>query len=115
MKEAGKRKIEKLSDDTVILTDTSNGKVTKTKLVRLYPKELFWTSTHISGPLKHSQFLYRIAPEGKNRSRLDFVGRQLESRMMTKSEARALARKVRKEDSAAWKYLAKALDDELSK
>jgi len=114
MRESGSRRIRKLSEDTFILTDSSNtsdgGKVAKAKLVRLNPRDLSWTSTHISGPLKHSQFLYRIVPEGNDGSRLDFIGLQLEPRAMSKSEAAALARKVRKEDSTAWRHLAKAME-----
>jgi hypothetical protein len=89
------------------------GSVTKTKLVRINPVEFSWTNTHLNGPIKYSQFLYKITAEGKDRSRLDFVGLQLEPRNLTRKEAAALARKVRKEDSGAWKYLAKAMEKEL--
>jgi hypothetical protein len=116
MHEWGKRKIKQLSEDTFILTDTfstNGGSVTKTKLVRINPVEFSWTNTHLNGPIKYSQFLYKITAEGKDRSRLDFVGLQLEPRNMTRKEAAALARRVRKEDSGAWKYLAKAMEKEL--
>jgi hypothetical protein len=118
MQESGKRQIENLSQDTIILTETSpsgkgGGQVTKKKLVRLYPARMFWTNTHIAGPNKYSQFLYQIVSEGKLKSRLDFVGLQVEHRAMTKANAAALARKLRKEDSTAWRFLAKAMDEEL--
>lgn len=116
MHEQGTRKIERISEDTVILTEklhTDSGTILKTKLVRLHPSEKFWTNTQIAGPVKYSQFLYRISSDGKNGSRLDFVGLQLEPKTMTKKQAAALTRKVRKEDSTAWKYLAKAMEREL--
>jgi hypothetical protein len=116
MHEKGKRKINQLSEDAVILSDilrTNQGTVTKTKLVRLNPAEKSWTNTRLSGPLKYSQFLYRITPTGKNTSRLTFVGLQLEPKSMSKKEAATLARKIRAEDSGAWKLLAKAMEREL--
>lgn len=116
MHEDGKRKIERLTDDAIVLSDTlamDQGEITKTKLVRLRPVERTWTSTHLDGPVKYSQFLYKITPEGKNKSRLDFVGLQLEPSDMSKKDAAALARKVRREDSGAWKHLARAMEKEL--
>ena len=116
MKESGKRKIRQLSSDTIILTDvfrTDRGSISKMKLVRLRPAELSWTSTHVGGPIKYSQFLYRITPDGPDKSHLDFVGLQLEPREMTKKEALELARKIRQEDSGAWNNLAKAMEKEL--
>ena len=72
------RKIEHITDRTVILTDTFNidadNQIEKQKLVKFYPDMLFWTSTHISGPAKHSQFIYQITAEADNISRLDFRG-----------------------------------------
>jgi hypothetical protein len=117
MNENGSREIQQLSPDTFILTDrvrSDQGDLTKTKLVRLHPSEFSWTNTHIDGPVKYSQFLYKITPEGKGKSRLDFVGLQLEPGGMTEKEAAAFARKVRIEDSGAWKLLAKAMEKELS-
>jgi hypothetical protein len=116
MHESGKRNIEQLSEDTFLLTDTylkDDGETTKTKLVKLHPSNLSWTNTHLTGPVKYSQFLYKINPEGKDKSRLEFVGLQLEPRDMTKKEAIAFARKVRKEDSLSWKHLGKAMEKEL--
>ncbi|MDG6996076.1 MAG: hypothetical protein JRN52_09135 [Nitrososphaerota archaeon] len=118
MHENGKREIEQLSKDAFILTDTfhkGSESFSKTKLVRLHPREMFWTNTHIAGPNKYSQFLYKIVPEGKDKSRLDFVGLQLEPQDMTRKQATAFARKVRKEDSGSWKHLASAMEKELLK
>ena len=116
MHESGSRKVEQLSEDTFLLTDTyqsNHEEVSKTKLVKLQPRDLSWTNTHLSGPAKYSQFLYKITSEGKNNSRLDFVGLQLEPSEMTKKEVAELARRVRKEDSGAWKHLATAMEKEL--
>jgi hypothetical protein len=64
--EKATRKIHKISDDVILLRDTFNveGKtIVKQKLVCLYPNRLTWTSTHLTGPNKHSQFLYEIVPQ----------------------------------------------------
>ena|SRR5271157_733500 len=77
MNETGKRRIRKLTHDAILLTETTrrNKKtVTKTKLVRLNKPQLSWTNVHITGPNRHSEFLYKIEPLGKNRSRLNFIG-----------------------------------------
>ncbi len=116
MHEEGNREIEQLSKDAFILKDTyhrGSKSISKTKLVRLHPRELFWTNTHIDGPNRYSQFLYKIVPEGRSVSRLEFTGLQLEPEEMTRNEASAFARRVRKEDSASWKHLAKAMEKEL--
>jgi len=58
-----KRQVVHLTESTILLKDTfqfGKTKVEKKKLVELYPQNLFWTSTHLSGPNKHSQFLYQI-------------------------------------------------------
>jgi hypothetical protein len=114
----GNRKIEWTDDDTVILTDTrkvDGKKVTKTKVVRLYPKLLFWTNTRISEQGKYSQFIYQIVPEGKNVSRLDYHGAQIEEADTKPSskEIAAMAKKLVKEDSQAWVNLAEAMRKDL--
>ncbi len=116
MHETGKRKIKRLSEDAIILSDsfkTDRDTMTKTKLVRLNPSEKSWTNTHIGGPIKYSQFLYKITPTGKDSSRLTFVGLQSEPNDLTKQEVADLARKIRAEDSGAWKLLARAMEKEL--
>jgi hypothetical protein len=115
MGESGTRKIEWISEDAIILSDTfrKNGRsFTKKKLVRLNPQALSWTNTHLSGPITNSQFLYQIVPEGKNGSRLEFTGLQVEQVNSGKSVSE-LARKYRSEDSGAWKLLAKAMHADL--
>ncbi len=114
----GKREIQWLSKDAVILSDSfrkkNGGTFTKKKIVRLDPSALSWTNTHIAGPFKYSQFLYKIVPEGKNSSRLEFRGLHLQSfDARNKQNTRTLASKIRKEDSGTWKLLAKELNKDL--
>ena len=62
------RQIKKLSDTTILLTDSfQNAKetVVKEKLVQLYPDRHLWIATHISGPNRHSQFIYEVAASGE--------------------------------------------------
>ncbi len=109
------REVTRLSEGTVILTDTfqtSAGKAVKQKLVALYPQQLSWTSTHLSGPHKHSQFLYQITSEGKDASVLHFTALHLE--FDEKVDVQALAVRLCAEDAAAWKLLAAAMMQELT-
>ena len=116
--EAAERKITCVTDATIILTDTfhtNRGNVEKQKLVQLYPDRLLWVSTHLTGPNKYSQFIYEISAEGNNVSRLDFTALHLEYENLDSAGVKSLAGKLKKEDSAAWKLLAKAMIKELSK
>jgi len=115
------RKIEHFTERTEILTDKFNlgtkNQIEKQKLVQLYPEMLFWTSTHISGPAKHSQFIYQITAEGKDTSHLDFTGIFLDyaHKKMSEADAVKLAEKTCKDDAAAWVLLAKAMEQDLCK
>ena len=119
MKESGKRRISKITDDTIVLIETlpKDGRpITKTKLVRLNRSKLSWTNTHITGPNRHSQFLYKLVPEGKARSRLYFEGllvlyshKKLRGRQLLK-----IGRKERLADSTSWRHLAAALRSEVT-
>ncbi len=115
--EAAERQITRLAEDTVILTDifhVGTGTVEKQKIVQLYPDRLCWVSTHLTGPNKYSQFIYEISTEGNGVSRLDFTALHLEYSEKLGSEAiKSLAGKLKAEDSAAWKLLAKAMAKEL--
>jgi hypothetical protein len=116
--EGAERKITHLSDSTVILTDTFliNGtRVEKQKLVQLYPANLFWTSTHLTGPVKYSQFLYQITPDGEEASHIEFTGIYLDSthEKLTAAEEKKLADQLCAEDAWAWKLLAKAMVKDL--
>jgi len=117
--EEAERQITRLTNSTIILTDTfhtSRGPVEKKKLVQLYPDRLSWVSTHLTGPNKHSQFIYEISAEGNDASRLDFTAMHLEYEKEKPSivDVKMLADKLREEDSAAWKLLASAMTKELS-
>jgi hypothetical protein len=121
MHSKGKRKVLRLSEETIILTDKfymKGKRVTKKKLVTLYSDRLSWTSTHLTGPNKYSQFLYEIKPETNNTSRLYFSGLQVENQEKKKKEKReieSLGNELEKQDSAAWKLLAKEMEKELLK
>ena len=118
MGEKGKRKIEWISEDAVIVTDTvriNKESMTKARLVRIYPERLSWTNTHLSGPNKHSQFLYEILPDDKGGSRLNFTGLQLNygRKKATKAETVRLAREYAVADSETWVRLAAAMENDL--
>ena len=116
----GRRKIDRICGDTLILTDTietgGGGRVTKKRHIRLYPERLTWINTHISGPNRHSQFLYEIMPEGRNSSRLRFTGREIRKAGPTSArQLAALVAEERKEDAALWKRLARAMAADLGR
>ena len=116
----GARQVEWTDDATVILTDTVEAgavKTTKVKVVRLYPALLMWTNTRISSPGKYSQFIYQIVPEGKNASRLDYNGAQVEEgkSVPSPSQAAAMAEKLTEEDSQAWIKLAAAMEKDIAR
>lgn len=120
MHEDAERQITHISEGTIILKEifhTSNGNVEKQKLVQLYPDRLSWVSTHLSGPNKYSQFIYEIAAEGDSASCLDFTALHIEHEKenLDNKCIKLLANKLRKEDSAVWKLLAKEMEKELGK
>lgn len=117
---AAERQITRVTDTTIILTDifhTSSGPVEKQKLVQLYPDRLRWVSTHLTGPHKYSQFIYEISAEGNAASRLDFTALHLEyeKEKLDSEDIKSLAGRLKEEDSAAWKLLARAMTKELDK
>ena len=117
MKEKGKREVRKITDDTILLTETTrknNRAITKTKLVRMNRESLSWTNTHIAGPNRHSQFLYKIIPEGKKHCRLYFQGLlvQYSRKPLYPQQLRKIAREERRGDSTVWRHLAAALRQE---
>jgi len=118
MGQVGRRRIERLAEGTLLLTDTvrtPTGTVTKQRLVRLRPRQRSWTNTHLAGPTVHSQFLYRIIPHGPRRSTLEFTGLQVEPapRPLSRSELAARARTVAREDAALWRRLVRAMAEDL--
>ena len=109
-----KREVSHITDATIILKDVflpSSGSLEKQKLVQLYPNRLSWTSTHLTGPNKYSQFLYKITSEGKNFSALNFTALHIE--YLEKGDLKLIADRLCKEDVAAWKLLAKTMAEEL--
>ena len=113
--EGAKRQIIQIADGTIILKDTFStptGTIEKQKLVQLYPDDLAWTSTHLTGPNKYSQFLYRISAKGDDASILDFTGLHLE--YSNEADVELLAKQFCREDAAAWKLLAKAMAEEIT-
>ena len=117
MGDVGRRSIEKISIDKVILDDTyykGKNRIRKRKFVQLYPDRMMWVSTHLIGPTMYSQFFYEIFPEGKNASRLDFTGMQTDhGRNKSAQQIAQLATKLRTVDSGAWKKLAKEMEKDL--
>ena len=113
------RKIENITDRTIILTDTFNigadNQIEKQKLVQIYPEILFWTSTHLTGPVKHSQFIYRITAGAVDNSHLDFTGLLLdyENEKISDADAAQLSEKAREQDAGSWALLAKAMEQDL--
>jgi hypothetical protein len=120
-----KRKVEKLAENLFLLTDSFDvdpfdsrpgARTLKVKLVHLYPDRWAWVSTHVAGPVKHSQFLYELTPLGSKASTLHFTGSQVESvpRPPTRLSIARRARELRREDSQLWVRLSAAYASELS-
>jgi hypothetical protein len=115
------REVQHISHDTIILVDTyvSKGKSTvKQKLVCLYSSRLMWTSTHLTGPNRYSQFLYEITPQTDRTCSLKFTGMYLDystKEGAVEKEAGRLAKELRKMDSESWKRLATEMEKELKK
>lgn len=113
-----KREVTWIAESVVLLKETvhtNSGVIEKQKLVHLYPDRLMWVSTHLSGPNKHSQFIYEIKPEGDGCSRLEFTAHHMEHQEnLTPQEQKALTDRLCKADSDLWKRLAKAMEKELN-
>ncbi len=117
--EKAERLVTCITEGTLLLTDTfpgGEGSVEKQKLVQLYPDQLRWVSTHLTGPNKYSQFIYELSEEGKLASCLTFTGLHIEhGKELDEESAKLLYEKLRVEDAGAWKLLAKALEKDLAK
>jgi hypothetical protein len=115
-----KRSVRRLSDDALVLSDTTwpNGRVRRIhRLVRLNSSRLAWTNTHLDGPYRHSQYWYQIVPDGPRRSHLEFTGMRLvrSPRRLTATQVARLAEKERLEDSGLWRRrMAPALEHDLA-
>lgn len=119
------RKVERVAENLILLTDSFDvdpfdsrrgARTEKTKLVHLYPERWAWTSTHVSGPARYSQFLYELTPRGPTACTLHFTGSQVErvDRVPTRSQLARRARELRREDSQLWVRLAAAFAKESS-
>ena len=113
------REVKRLTENTFILTDkfqVGGETLVKQKLVCLYPKRLMWTSTHFTGPAKHSQFIYEIKSTTKTTSRLKFTALHLARDLregVSKADIEELAEELRKADSDVWKTLAREMEREM--
>jgi hypothetical protein len=114
------RKVEQLTKDLILLTDTFDSdpfnahrgaRTVKRKLIHLYPNRWAWTSTHVSGPALYSQFLYQLTPRGPRACALDFTGSQVEhvARAPSESSRMRRTRQLCREDSQLWVRFAAAL------
>lgn len=118
MGENGKRIINRITDNTIILEEEimqEKKKSQKIKLVRLNPRSLSWHNIQLRGPNKHSEFIYEISPEGRKRSRLTFTGLLViySKTPLNARKLRQIASREKRYDSNAWKKLAKAMTREL--
>jgi len=112
-----KRQVISISENVILLKDifcTPTGKVEKQKLVHLYPDRLSWTSTHLTGPNRYSQFRYKILPETYG-CRLDYEALHIEQETdnMHSDEQLCRAELLCREDLEVWRLLALALEQEL--
>jgi len=122
MGNGGRRKVQRVNDDTFILTDQYTAKdktVLRTsrskKVVRIYPEILSWTNTRVSQEGKYTQFLYQILPE-EGGSRLEYTGSQVfPGKRPGQKKLAEIASRLTAEDSASWRNLAKAMTVDLSK
>jgi hypothetical protein len=114
------RSVERWAENLFLLTDRFDAdpfdprrgiRSVKEKLVHLYPENWAWTSTHLSGPAKGSQFVYELHPHGSRATRIRYTGAQVEEapgRPSAESVARRAAQ-LRAEDVGAWRNLARAI------
>lgn len=115
------REVQQLTENTFILTDRVHNKgetTVKQKLVCLYPDRLMWTSTHLTGPAKHSQFIYEITSETETASSLRFTALHIAHDIKEdtdKTVTKRLAEELKLEDSNTWKNLANEMEKELGK
>ena len=101
------RRVDRLTDDAYLLTDTPfplGRPRTIRRLVRLAPAERAWSSTHLDGPFRHSQFWYRIVRGGRGRSYLDFRALKLEraAHPLSAGELRRRATRNQRADADVW-------------
>ena len=112
------RTVEPIGPDALVMTDTTypaGRRQRIRRLVRIFPERRAWTNTHLDGPFRHSQFWYRIVPEGAGRCRLEFEGLKLEThrRPVSPRDVARLTAENRRSDAGAWRdHFAPALESE---
>jgi hypothetical protein len=114
-----RRQVNRIAEDAIVMTDTSvrKGKTLEiSRLVRIDPEIMTWTSTHLNGPYQHSQYWYHIIPDSAETSHLDFEGLRLERvpRALSAAEIRVRTETHRRADLTEWRtLLAPALEEDL--
>ena len=114
----GYRKVTWVADDTVLLEDTifHNGRgETKKKVIRIDRENMIYFNFHLTGGNKNSIYFYRIIPEGKTKSRLEYTGYELTYPKKAPSK-KQLAASARADDASRfkeWGLLAKAMKAEV--
>lgn len=116
----GRRQSRRVTDDTIILVDTSYPKgraVTRRKLIRLDPERLTYYNIHLTGPNEDSLYFYRIVPDGEGESRLDYTGYEVSypKRTPTKQQQAEMAEAETASWRKEWGNLAAAMEAELRK
>ena len=107
------RKVQHLAKNLILLTDSFDAdpfsarrgaRTVKRKLVHLYPARWAWTSTHVSGPARYSQFLYELVPRGPRACQLHFTGSQVErtDRRPDPASIDRRTRRLKREDAGLW-------------
>lgn len=114
----GHRRVTKVSHDTVILEDTlyPHGKAeTKKKIVKIDKEKMSYFNFHITGATKNSLYFYRIVPEGKGKSRLEYTGYELAypKKAPSKKQLAATADADTAARTKEWGLLAKAMERDL--
>ncbi len=113
------REVHHISDDVILLNDTytiEGNTTVKQKLVCLYPDRLAWTSTHLTGPNTHSQYIYELVPQNDRQCCLNFTGLYLNHSITEgteEKEAGRLAKELKNMDSKNWKLLANEMEKKL--
>jgi hypothetical protein len=112
-----KRQVNWISEVTVLLKETlpaGSIMIEKEKLIQLYPDLLMWTSTHLTGPNRYSQFIYEIISGDDNTSHLKFTALHLEQKEnLSQKNKTSLTKNLCKYDSVVWKRLAEAMKQEI--
>ena len=113
------REVNHISEDVILLNDryTIQGKITvKQKPVCLYPDRLTWTSTHLTGSNKRSQYIYELIPKNDRQCCLNFTGLYLDHGIkvgIEEKETGRLAKELKNMNSENWKLLANEMKKEL--